>query len=319
MKPLLIAVARGAAGRAAIVLLASAAPALTSVASAEGGCVGEVLLPPSESEHSERVLASPGRVERTWLPPRMERYGHKVLVRPAREARTPVAAVYRIERSVYSEPGSTRWVREPDRYADVAERVLVTPGHSVWARRYGPVVSGPPQPGQTVVTPTGLVMCRIWCPARYGTVTHRVRVAPGRAYGVRTTIRRVAVRRVLVRPAGVEVRRIPAEYRWVSEARTVAPGRWLERRTGPQYGWRTVRDVREGGSAYAPVVCGGPLSRPAMARMQASLAAQGYDAGPQDGIGRLQTYEALRRFQVDHRLAAGQVTVESARALGVVP
>ena len=55
-----------------------------------------------------------------------------------------------------------------------------------------------------------------------------------------------------------------------------------------------------------------------MARMQSSLAAQGYDAGPQDGVGRPQTYEALRRFQVDHRLAAGQVTVESARALGVV-
>ena len=308
MKPLLIAVALGA----------GASPALTPVAVAQSGCVGTVLLPPSESVHSERVLASPGRTERVYLPPRVERYGHRVLVRPERGVRVRLAAVYRIERSVYSAPGPMRWVHEPDRYADVAENVVESPGHYVWERRYGPLVSGPPQPGQTVVTPTGLVMCKVWCPARYGTVTHRVRVASGRAYAVRTTVQHVVARRVLVRPSTYVLRRIAAEYGWVSTARTVAPGRWVERRTGPQYGWRTVREVHEGGSSYAPVVCGGPLSRPAMARMQGSLAAQGYDAGPQDGIGRPQTYEALRRFQVDHRLAAGQVTVESARALGVV-
>ena len=295
MKPLLIAVALGA----------SAAPAFAPAASAQGGCVGKILLPPTESVRSERVLASPGRVERVYLPPRVERSSHRVLVRPGREERIRFAAVYRIERSVSAAPGLTRWVREPDRYADVAETVIATPGHYVWERRYGPLGSGPPQPGQTVVTPTGLVMCKVWCPARYATVMHRVRVAAGRTYGVRTTVQHVVAHRVLVRRAGYTVRRIPAEYRWTSTERTVAPGRWIERRIGPQYGWRTVRDVHDGGSSYAPVVCGGPLSRPAMARMQASLAAQGYDAGPQDGLGRPQTYEALRRFQVDHRLAAG--------------
>ena len=308
MKPLLIAVALGA----------GASPAFAPIAVAQGGCVGTVLLPPSESVRSERVPVSPGRVERTYLPPQVERYGHRVLVRPEREMRVRLAAVYRIERSVYSAPGPMRWVHEPDRYGDVAENMVVAPGHYVWERRYGPLVSGPPQPGQTVVTPTGLVMCKVWCPARYETVTHRVRVAAGRTYGVRTMVRHVVVHRVLVRPAGYALQRIAAEYRWISTARTVAPGRWVERRTDPQYGWRTVREVHEGGSSYAPVVCGGPLSRPAMARMQGALAAQGYDAGPPDGIGRPQTYQALRRFQIDHRLAAGQVTVESARALGVV-
>ncbi len=313
MKPLLIAVVR-----ASVALGASAAPLFVPVALAEGGCVGKVLLPPSESLTRERVLAAPGHVERLYAPPRMERYGRRVLVRAAREDRVHVSAVYRIERHAYTAPGPMRWVHEPDRYADVAEHVLAAPGHYVWERRYGPLVSGPPQPDQTVVTPTGLVMCKVWCPARYATAMHRVRVAPGREYGVRTVMRRVVSRRVLVRAAGYSVRRIPAEYRWVSETRTLAPGRWMERRTGPQYVWRSTRQVHDGGDAYAPVVCGGPLSRPAMARMQASLAAQGYDAGPQDGIGRPQTYEALKRFQVDHRMAAGQVTVESARALGVV-
>ena len=303
MKPLLIAAMLGAA----------ASPAF-----AQGGCVGKVLLPPTEAVHSERVLASPGRVERIYLPARVERSGHQVLVRPGREERVRLAAVYRVERHVYTSPGPTRWTRGPDRYEDVAQTVMIAPGHYVWERRYGPLVSAPPQPGQTVVTGTGLVMCKVWCPARYATEMHRVRVAPGRMVGVRTRVQHVMARRVLVRASSYAIHRIPAEYRWVSTERMVAPGRWMVRRTAAQYGLRTVREVQDGGLTYAPVVCGGPLSRPAMARMQGSLAAQGYDPGPQDGIGRPQTYDALHRFQVEHRLAAGQVTVESARALGVV-
>ena len=67
------------------------------------------------------------------------------------------------------------------------------------------------------------------------------------------------------------------------------------------------------------MVCPNGLAPWAMQRLQSGLAAKGYDAGPSDGQARPQTYEALRRFQNDHGLAEGQVTVESARALGVVP
>ena len=304
MKPLLIAA----------LLAGTGSPAL-----AEAGCVGQVLLPPIERSYSERVLVAPGRVERRYVPAEVVRSNRQVLVRPGYEERRRVPAVYRMERNWVTAPGPVRWSREPDRYAGVAERVLVQPGHYVWERRSGPLVSGPPEPGQTVVSPTGVVMCKVWCPARYETVMRRVRVGAGRLVGVRSPVRREIAQRVLIRPAGVEVRRIPAEYRWISSTRLVTPSHWEVRRTPAQYAVRTQREVQDGGSGYAPVVCGGPLSRPAMARMQSSLAAQGYDPGPADGMGRPQTYTALHRFQVDHRLAAGQVTVESARALGVVP
>jgi hypothetical protein len=265
------------------------------------------------------VLVSPGRTERVYVPALVRRNARRVLVRPGREERVRLAAVYRTERRWVDAPGPVRWTREPDRYAAVSERVLVAPGHYAWERRSGPVVSGPPQPGQTVVTPTGLVLCKVWCPARYQLITHRVKVGRGRLVGVRAAVRRELVRRVLVRPAGVAVRRIAPEYRLISGVEVLAPAHWQVRRISARYGWRTERQLRDGGSSYAPVVCGGPLSRPVMERMQSSLAAQGYDPGPADGVGRPQTYAALHRFQVDHRLAAGQVTVESARALGVVP
>ena len=313
MMPLQITAVLGAVGTA-LGALAAASPAL-----AGGGCVGKVLLPPVEAQGHERVLVAPGHEARVYIPGRVERSGRRVLVRAAREERMAWGAIYHTERRVVYAPGPTHWVRQPDRYEDVAEHVMITPGHVVWERRYAPVVSGPPQPGQTVVTPTGVVMCRVWCPARYEIVMHRVRVGKGRMIGLRSRVAHVQASRVLVRPAASAMRRIPAEYRWVSTSRAVEPGRWAYSRTPARYAWRTTTRAYDGGEGYAPVVCGGPLSRPAMARMQMSLAGQGYDPGPQDGIGRPETYAALRRFQVDHRLAAGQVTVESARALQVIP
>ena len=55
-----------------------------------------------------------------------------------------------------------------------------------------------------------------------------------------------------------------------------------------------------------------------MARMQQSLNARGYPAGPEDGVPRPDTLEALSRWQRDNHLPQGQITQESARRLGVV-
>ena len=310
MKPLL----------SVLLLSAAASSAFAPSAFAQGGCVGKVLLPPVESRHAERVLEAPGGVRRVYIPGRVERTVHRLLVSPGREERVRLPALYRTWHGYEHAAGPTRWEHTPPRYETVPERVEVQPGHYVWERRYGPVVAGgPPEPGQTVVTPTGEIMCKVWCPARYAYVPHQVLAEPGRAVAVPTTVEREVTRTVMVRPASVQVRRTAAVYRTVVSTRVLSGGRWLVSRTPARFGLREVGEVHDGGAGWAPVVCGGPLSRPAMARMQSSLAAQGYDAGPPDGIGRPQTYAALHRFQVDHRLAAGQVTVESARALGVVP
>jgi Putative peptidoglycan binding domain len=297
----------------ALVLL-PAAPA-----PAQSACVGRVLLPPVEGRHDERVLLAPGRVERFHTAPRVERTAQKILVRPAREERVSLPALYRTWHGVQRIAGKPRYEHTAPVYRMVDQQVLVAPGHYVWERRYGAVASnGPPQPGQTMVTPTGEIMCKVWCPARYATVQRQVMVSPGETVAIPTSLEREVTKTVLVRPAGVQVHRIPAQYRYVYSSRVVAPGRWYVRRTAARYGVHEVRELHDGGAGWAPVVCGGPLSRPAMAHMQATLNAQGYQAGPTDGLGRPETYAALRRFQVDHRMAAGQVTVESARALGVI-
>jgi len=282
------------------------------------GCYGRVLLPGHEETASQRVLQASAREERHVIAAVVERTVHRVLVHPARVERKVVPAEYRTEVHTYQVPGARRWVQTEAQYKTVTERVLVSPGRWVWERHYGPVSTAPAQPGQTMVEPTGEIMCKVWCPARYEDVQRQVLVTPARRYAVQTCVTRQSVRRVLVHPAQVLERTVPAVYRDEITTRVVRPARVEVRRVGPVYGVVQSRHIVPGGEGWSPVVCGGPLSTAAMQRMQASLAQRGYDPGPIDGQGRPQTYDALRRFQMDNHMAAGQITVESARALGVI-
>lgn len=54
-----------------------------------------------------------------------------------------------------------------------------------------------------------------------------------------------------------------------------------------------------------------------IARMQQALQARGYYAGQIDGLYTQTTSEALLRFQKDNKMASGQLTLETARALGI--
>jgi len=282
------------------------------------GCFGRVLLPGHDEIVSQTVLQSPAREERRVIPAVVERTVRHVLVSPARTERKVVPAEYRSEVHTYQVAGPRRWVQTQAQYTTVTERVLVSPGRWVWERHYGPMSSAPAQPGQTIVEPTGEIMCKVWCPARYEDVQRQVLATPARRYAIQTSITRKSVRRVLVHPAETLERTVPAVYRDEITTRVVRGARVEVRRSGPVYGIAQSRHIVAGGEGWSPVVCGGPLSTAAMQRMQASLAQRGYNPGPIDGQGRPETYDALRRFQMDNHMAAGQVTVESARALGVI-
>lgn len=271
MKIILVAGAFGAL--AAVATAAVAQPPDGPPPQGAGLCYGQVWLPPA--------AFSP-------TPTRM------VEVRPAHAERVYAPAAYRTVYSRVAAPASRRWVAAPARYTVRTRRVLVSPGGWIWERKFGRLASGPPEPGQTVVTPTGEILCKVWHPARYAYAHERVLIRRGGGRWVPGPASRLVARRVLIRRAGWTVRMVRAEYR---QAPAGAP---------PRLGW-------------APVVCGGPLSRDALQRLQASLAARGYDPGPADGSERPETYAALRKFQRDHHMAVGQITVESARALGVIP
>lgn len=64
-------------------------------------------------------------------------------------------------------------------------------------------------------------------------------------------------------------------------------------------------------------LCDHDITRDFISDLQHVLATKGYDAGEVDGLLGKRTVEALTRFQVEHGLAAGALTYESLKELGI--
>ncbi|HTI66206.1 MAG TPA: peptidoglycan-binding domain-containing protein [Caulobacteraceae bacterium] len=284
-----------------------------------GECFGRVILPPVYGDAAQRVLEQPAWTETVRGRPIVDKVVRKVLVRPAQTVRVRTRPVYRNEVSWVERPGRLRTVREPDRYRIVRDKVLVEPGHAEWRPSSAPLAYGE-SAGQTVLQPTGEVMCRVWVPARYAYSSRKVLVERGRAYQVRgPASRKKVVRRVLVRDGGWTERTVAAVYRNEIVRREVREGR-SQVISHPAVYSSVHRQVlvRAESPGWARVVCGGAIAPAWMAALQQRLIAQGFDPGPPDGVGRPQTYAALRLYQRAHKLAQGQITVETAQALGLL-
>ena len=283
-----------------------------------GQCFGKVHEAGPSHVSSERVLVRPARTEQRWVPAVSQWTEHRVLVKAAWTETTRIPALYRTDVSYTFEPGPTRIVSRAPTYRRVMERVLIAPAHVEWRRGRGAIGYGDGEPGAYAVHPTGEVLCRVLVPARYATRVRMVQTSPGCSCEVEgPPIRHRVERPVLLRPERTVEHAHPAIYRTVRECRIVQPGHAVTVTTPAVY--RTVTHVhRSERAGWSQVVCPNGLAPWAMARMQQSLNARGYPAGPEDGVARADTMEALSRWQRDNHLPQGQITQDSARRLGVI-
>ena len=285
-----------------------------------GECYGRVVTPPVYGKVSKHVLEKEAWTETRKGAPIVERETRRVLVRPAGVERVRTPAVYKNVVRWTTTPGRTRKVTEPARYKTIREKVLVEPARAEGRLTSAPRAYGETRSSQTMLQATGEVYCRVLIPAVYEYVHRRVKIAPARTYTVKGPPRKVKhVERVLVSKGGWTEKKVAAVYRTEVVKKTVRQGATKVIEHPAVY--RKVEKpalVRPAGKGWALVVCGGEINPAFMAQVQSALIDAGYDPGPPNGVGHGQTYEALRRFQRDHGLAQGQLTVESARALGVL-
>lgn len=285
-----------------------------------GECFGQVILPAVYGQSSEKVLERQGWSETVRGKAVTQKLVRKVLVSPERTERVRVAPVYRNKVSWVQTPGRLRTVREPDRYEVVHEKVLIEAGHAEWRPANAPIAYGESRGQTTTLQATGEVMCRVWVPARYAHKSREVLVERGRTYTVRgPAVRRKVVTRVMVSQGGWVERRRPAVYRNVVTKTVVREG--ASRIVTHPATYSTVHKrvlVRTEGPGWARVVCGGQLNPAWVALLQQRLVAQGFDAGPPTGQMGPQTMSALKAYQRTHNQAQGQVTVETARSLGLI-
>lgn len=286
-----------------------------------GECYGQVLTPPVYGKVERKVLEQEGWTETARGAPTYEKVTKKVLVKPERVVKVRDKPVYKEVVRWVTKPGKKRVITEPARYEIVRKKVLVEEGHAEWRPADAPLSYGERRSShQTELQATGEVWCRVWVPARYDYVKKKVKVASGRTYTVvgKPTKHKV-VERVLVKEGGWIEKKLPAVYRTDVVKTLVHKGHEKVIHHPPVY--RTIKEtklVQPEKRGWARVVCASEIAPEFMSRVQQALIASGYDAGEPDGYGHPETYAALRSYQRDHNLAQGQLTVETARRLGVM-
>ena len=253
-----------------------------------GECYEKVRIAEVFETVPERQLATPERVEHRLIPAEFAWRDRTVVVHPARVEHYTVPPTYRtVMETEVVRPPSYRTEVVPAVYEAVTRQVLVREARTLWKRGvaqpgygrpvympqpdygrpayaqqpgygqqpYAPEGYGPGWSGQTQVTPTGEVLCLVYEPAVYRTVTEQVLREPERTVQIsvpgetRQVSRQVVDRpayettheipadlstvreQVEVRPARDEAYTIPATYRTVESRRLVSPARFEWRRS----------------------------------------------------------------------------------------
>jgi hypothetical protein len=248
--------------------------------SAEDKASGEYLLPP----------ASPGECyARVFVPAKYEPKTEQVLAKQATERVEVVPAQYQwVEEKVLVREASQKLEEVPAQYEWVEEKVLVKEAHTVWKKGRGPI--------EKVDNATGEIMCLVEVPAEYKTVRKRMQVKPA-------TTREVV---------------IPAEYETIKVRKLVAPAQ--EKRVSIPAEYQTVTSwvkVSEGHMEWRQVLCETNLTRETISRIQQALLNAGHDPGPIDGIIGRRTRAAILSYQKEKGLAAGNLTYETLKSLGI--
>lgn len=75
--------------------------------------------------------------------------------------------------------------------------------------------------------------------------------------------------------------------------------------------------VTESKLEWKPVLCEVNFSEDIVVQLQKALSKEGYEPGPIDGIMGRGTTDAIRKYQIDNKLADGGLTIETLQKLGI--
>lgn len=270
-----------------------------------GHCYARVLIPAQYSTGEETVLARAASQRINVTPAQYKYVEQTVLVQEESIKLEVIPATYKtVTERIMVEPEKTSIKEVPATFETASESILVKPAYTTWKKGRGPI--------ESLNSSTGEIMCLVEVPAEYKTVSKKVVKTPARTVEetipakYETVSRKVvdtasSTREVVVpaRHDTVKVRQlvsetrsdtveIPAEYRKVSTRKLVQDSR-LE--------WREI-------------LCETNTTNGVVARLQRALNKAGYDAGDADGILGNQTLAAVKKYQLDHNMASGQLTMK---------
>jgi len=317
-----------------------------------GQCFARMLIAPKFETYRDHVMVADARTETHMVPEVTRMVERDVVVEPEHVIHKTVPAVTHTEmQTVVVEPATVREERIPARYETRTEHVMVAPERQVWVQKKGiatgaalvtPVDHQPvpyradgtltwpgKEPVDMPVSDDTADYLRqgsaqtVWClqvvPAVYQDRTTRVEVEPEHVRHIDVPAVTRQERRVVVdAPEHVEDVVVPAvtEKRRVKEV--VTPAHEETTTIPPVFqDVEKQRPVSDAETVWREVLCDRNASPDLVSRIQRELMKRGYNPGPVDGHLGTQTVSAMQKFEADHGLPQGQISVEAVRALGI--
>jgi len=280
-----------------------------------GKCYAKCLIPDQYDTVTEQILLKEASSRLEVVPAVFETVTEQVLVKEAYKVLEVVPATFTTttEELMTKEAGS-RLEYVPPVFETVTEQVLVSPATTKWVagRADRNCLSEDPE------------KCKVWCltevPAQYKTITKQVLKSPASSREIPIPAEfKTITKAVVQQPANVQEREIPAEYRTVTKSVLRSPATTREVEIPAEYSTVTTKKlVKTGGfTDWVEVLCEAKITTSKIIAVQQALKSRGYDPGPTDNVLGPLTRKALIQFQKDNNLPAGNLNMETLRALGI--
>ncbi len=278
-----------------------------------GECYARVLIPATYRTITKDVIKKKPSKKIEVIPATYETVTEQVLVKEAGEDISTIPAVYDwVEEQVLVKAESTKLVSHPAEYGTESEQILVKPAYTTWKKGRGPI--------EKLDNGTGEIMCLVEVPAQYRTVTTRVVTKPAWTETiVIPAVYKTVKKKVMVKPPQVVRTPIPAEYKTITVKKVATPPQ--ERVIEIPAVYDTVvqqEKVTNAEMKWKPILCETNTNADIILRIQQALDKAGYSPGSIDGVMGSATMSALSSFQRDNNMAAGQLTMEALKKLGVL-
>ncbi len=279
-----------------------------------GECYARVWVPAQYETRTREVLRKEASAQIEVVAAVYETVEEQVLVKEATTRLEIVPARYEtVEEQVLVKPAEVRYEVVPAEYQTVQEEVLIKEAYTTWKVGRGPI--------ERIDTATGEIMCLVEVPAEYATVEKTVLVAPATVREVEIPAEYMTVEKeVVVEPERTVEIEVPAEYATVTMQKLVTPAQEVRTEIPEEFDLvEEVVQLSEGHLEWRSILCETNTTPDIIRRLQVALGDAGYNPGPVDGSLGGRTTTAVRQFQEDNGLPAGQLTMETLHELGVMP
>jgi hypothetical protein len=193
------------------------------------------------------------------------------------EVKVQPAQFKEVEKKILVRPAYYKIEVIPAKYKTVQEKVIIAPARAIWTYHNG-------------------IYCKVEVPAEYATLERKVMVQPPQC------------KKVLV----------PAEYKVIKVKELVKDASCNKKSLPPKYDLvkKTVK-VKGPEVIWDAVLCDINLKPMQIKQIQAKLKELGYYNGPISGELDDATMAAVVKFQVDHNLPAGNISIETLEKMGL--